>query len=98
MNKININVFCYENKVIFPIYSSDEKFDNVLDLLLVKNHYVLIKDFNRLMFSKTKRKNKKWFCKSCLCCFSSEKVLLEHKKDCLMINSGQNVKLEKGIY
>ena len=98
MNKININVFCYENKVIFPIYSSDEKFDNVLDLLLVKNHYVLIKDFNRLMFSKTKRKNKKWFCKSCLCCFSSEKVLLEHKKDCLMINSGQNVKLEKRIY
>ena len=23
MNKININVFCYENKVIFPIYLSD---------------------------------------------------------------------------
>ena len=49
------------------------------------------------MFSKTKRKNKKWFCKSCLQCFSSEKVLLEHSKDCLLINGGQNVKLEKGF-
>ena len=95
MNKININVFCYENKVIFPIYLSDQKCDNVLDLLLVNNHYVLIKDFNRLMFNKTKCKSKNWFFKSCLCCFSSEKVLLEHKKDCLIINSGQNVKLKK---
>ena len=72
MNKININVFSYEDKIIFPVYLSDQSFDDVLDLLLVNNHYVLIKDFNRLMFSKTKNKNKKWFCKSCLCCFSSE--------------------------
>ena len=92
MNKININVFCYENKIIFPVYLSDQKFDDVLDLLSINNHYVLIKDFNRLMFSKTKNKNKKWFCKSCSCCFSSEKMLLEHKKDCLIINGGQNVK------
>ena len=97
MNKININVFCYENKVIFPIYLSDQNFDGLLDLLLVNNHYVLIKDFNSLVFNKTKCKNRKWFCKSYLCCFSSETVLLEHKKDCLMINGGQNVKLEKGF-
>ena len=56
-----------------------------------------IKDFNRLAFNKTKNKNKKYFCKGCLQCFSSEKVLNEHKKDCLMINGGQNVKLEKGV-
>ena len=42
-------------------------------------------------------KNKKGFCKSCICCFSSEKVLLEHRKDCLIINGVQNVKLEKGF-
>ena len=65
MNKININVFCYENKVIFPVYLSHQSFDDTLDLLLVNNHYVLIKDFNRLMFNKNKSKNKKWFCKSC---------------------------------
>ena len=96
MYKINI-VFSYENKVIFPIYLSDQNFDDTLDLLLINIHYVLIKDYNRLMFSKTRHKYKKWFCKSCLFGFSSEKVLLQHKKDCLMINGGQNVKLEKGF-
>ena len=71
MNKININVFSYENKNVYPAYLSDQRLDKVLDLLLVNNHYVLIKDFNRLMFNKNKCKNKKWFCKSCLQCFSS---------------------------
>ena len=97
MSKVNINVFCYEDKIIYPVYLSDQSFDDVLDLLLVNNHYVYNKNFNRLMFNKTKHKNKKWFCKSCLCCFSSEKVLTEHGKDCLLINGGQNVKLEKGF-
>ena len=49
------------------------------------------------MFNKTRHKGKKYFCKSCLQCFSSESVLNEHKKDCLLINNGQNVKLEKGF-
>ena len=55
------------------------------------------KDFNRLMFNKNKNKNKKYFCKSCLQYFSSENVLLEHKKDCSLINGGQDRKLEKGF-
>ena len=97
MNGININVFCYEGGVVFPVYLSDQSFNDCLDLLLISNHYVYIKDFNRLMFSKTKNKNKKWFCKSCLQCFSSEDILLEHCKDCLSISGGQNVKLEKGF-
>ena len=52
MNKININVFSYKNKVVFPIYLSDQNFYDVLDLLLLNNHYVLIKDCNRIMFNK----------------------------------------------
>ena len=60
-------------------------------VLLITNHYVYIKDFDRLMFSKTKNKNKKYFCKCCVQCFSSEKVLENHRKDCLIINVGQNV-------
>ena len=62
-----------------------------------KSHYVYIKDFNRFMFHKTKTKNKKWFCKSCLQCFSGEKVLIKHKEDCLNINGVQSVKVEEGI-
>ena len=69
-------------------------------LLLIdndKSHYVYIKDFNRFIFHKTKNKNKKWFCKSCLQCFSSQNVLTKHKGDCLSINGKQSVKLEEGI-
>ena len=48
------------------------------------------------MFHKTKNKNKKWFCKSCLHCFTSENALTKHKEDCLSINGKQSVKLEEG--
>ena len=99
-NNICINVFGYENELVFPIYVSDQKFEDSMDLLLLidddKSHYVYIKDFNRFMFHKTKNKNKKWFCKSCLQCFSSENVLIKHKEDCLSINGKQSVKLEEG--
>ena len=49
------------------------------------------------MFHKTKNKNKKWFCKSCLQCFSSENILIKHKENCLSINGKQSVKLEERI-
>ena len=55
-----------------------------------------IKDFDRFIFHKRKNKNKKYFCKSCLQCFSSKNVLTEHKEVCLSINGAQSVRLEKG--
>ena len=51
---------------------------------------------DRFMFRKTKTKNKKYFCKSCLLCFSSKNILTEHQKVCLSINVTQSVRLEKG--
>ena len=99
-NSICINVFHYKNRLTFPIYISDQKLENSMDLLLVidenKLHYVYIKDFDRFMFHKTKNKNKKHFQKSCLQCFSSKNVLKKHKKVCLSINDTQFVILEKG--
>ena len=62
-----------------------------------KSHYVYIKDFNRFMCNKTKYKNKKHFCRYCLQCFSSEKVLTEHKEVCLKTNGKQTVKLGSGL-
>ena len=53
-----------------------------------------IKDFNRFMCNKTKNQNKKYFFKCCLQCFSSEKILIEHKENCLIINGKQTVKLK----
>ena len=99
-NNICINVFGYENGLVFPVYISEQKFEDCMDLLLLidddKSHYVYIKDFNRFMFHKTKNKNKKWFCRSCLQCFSKENVLIKHKEDCLSINGNQSVELEEG--
>ena len=98
-NNICINKFCYEKRLTFPIYVSDQKFENSMDLLLVidenKSHYVYIKDFDRFMFHKTKNKNKNFFCKSRLRCFSSKNVSTKHKDVGLSINGAQSVRLEK---
>ena len=78
-----------------------KKCEDSMDLLLLVNddesHYVYIKDFNRFMVHKMKNKNKKWFCRSCLQCFSSENVLIKDKEDCLSFNGVQSVKVEEGI-
>ena len=96
-NEININVFGYEEKQPYPIYISKEKFKDHMELLLVtkdKNkHYVLIKDFNKFMYNQTKHKDKKHFCMHSLQCFSSEKVLNNHKDNCIQINGTQAVKM-----
>ena len=62
-----------------------------------KSHYVYIKDFNRLMFNKTKNGNKKWFCMRCLQHFSSKNALDKHKENCLVINDEQRVELNEGF-
>ena len=53
------NLFGNENKLVFLIYVSDQKFEDSIDLLLLndddKSDYVYIKDFNRFMFHKTKK-------------------------------------------
>ena len=101
MNNVFINVLAYENKLVFPIFVSDQNFKDSIDLLLLtdnaKSHYVHIKDFDRFMFHKTKNKNKKWLCITCLWCFSSKSVLIKHKENCLSINGRQSVILEKRI-
>ena len=56
-NNICINVFGYENELIFPIHISDQKFQDLIDLLLLidneKSHYLYIKGFNRFIFHRT---------------------------------------------
>ena len=65
-NNICITVLCCENKLTFPIYLSDQKFENLLDLLFLidgdKSHYVYIKDFD-ICFTKKRIKTKNTFSK-----------------------------------
>ena len=99
-NNICVNVFSYENKTVCPIYISEKKFNNSMNVLMIhevnKFHYVYIKDFNRLMHNKTKHKVKKWFFMRCLQYFSSQNVLNKHKENCLLINGEQKVELKSG--
>ena len=36
-SNICIKVFCYENKLIFPVHISDQKFENSMNVLLIIN-------------------------------------------------------------
>ena len=65
-------------------------------LLITENenkHYVLIKDFNSFMYNQTKHKERKYFCMHCLQCFSCERVLNNHKDNCIQVNGTQAVKM-----
>ena len=65
-NKININLFSYDNgkKSVYPISVSKEKHPDHIELLYIegqyegkeRQHYVYIKDFSRLMYNFTKHK------------------------------------------
>ena len=49
-NNISVNVFGDENRLVFPVFVSDQKYENFIDLLLLlidggKSHYVYIIDF-----------------------------------------------------
>ena len=70
-----------------------------IDLLITeeveKNHYVWIKDFDKLNYKQTAHKEKKHFCKNCIQCFSSKEILEKHKSDCLVLNNSQAVSLPK---
>ena len=96
-NNININVFGYEGKQPYPIYISKERYEDHMELLLItkdeNKHYVLIKDFNKFMFAQTNHEHRKHFCMHCLQCFSSERVLNDHKDNCIQVNGTQAVKM-----
>ena len=96
-NNININVFGYEEKQPYPIHISKEKFEDQMNLLLItkdeNKHYILIKDFNKFMYNQTKQKERKYFCMYCLQCFSSERILIKHKENCLQVNGQQGIKM-----
>ena len=49
------------------------------------------------MYSKTKHKDIKHFCVSCLQNFTTKEMLNKHKEQCLLINETQAVKYETGI-
>jgi hypothetical protein len=88
LNNIKINVYAYINKKegIIPYYINKNTDDKIINLLLItdgeKYHFVLIKNFSRLIYSFNNHKCKKHVCFKCLHPFSSEDILKRHIVDC----------------
>ena len=99
MNNININVFGYEKQEPYPVYISKEKFNDMLNLLLIikgkEQHYALIKDFNKFMYNQTKHARRKHSYMRYLQRFKSEIVLNNYTENCIIINGAQAIKMPK---
>jgi len=96
---ISINVFGHNGADIFPILLTKLTDVKHINLLVTSNatinHYVLIKDFNRLCSNVTKHDGKKHFCMNCIQHFSSKDILESHKPNCMLVNGKQAVDLPK---
>lgn len=88
---ISVNVFGYENKVIYPlVLSTNETAKKMIDLMLITapseeepiSHYCWIKNLNALLHDQTNHIGKKYPCRRCLQIFSSQKILDIHKETC----------------
>jgi hypothetical protein len=83
---IKINIYTwnsYETKksTLKPIQISEKNAINTINLLLIKDHFYLIRNFNRLVGSYSS--NYHHFCDMCFAGFHSENKLLDHKTKCI---------------
>ena len=81
-NNIYINVFSYENNLIYPVY--------------VYRFIADIKVSTDLCVIKQKIKIKNTFANVVYNVLVVKKVLIKHKKNCLIINGKQSVRLKRG--
>ena len=84
---ISVNCFGWRSGSVFPLKIVREEKECHVDLLLLKkefnSHFVLVKNFSRLLSSQVVRNgHERFFCKSCLNSFRRVEKLKEHKKIC----------------
>ena len=99
---IIIIVFCYGNKIIFPIYVSNQQDitkTNVVELLLIsdgeKKHHCLIKNFNRLTALRTEiSHNSMHYCRKCLIGYRNIEALNKHSEYCSQ-HAAQKIELKQ---
>ena len=80
INKFELSFYQDENKwkhKIISIETSKNESEKVIDLLIYKNNYVLIK---KTIF--LGKHNSKFVCRRCLSSYSSQNVLIKHKQRC----------------
>lgn len=96
---ISINIYGHTCDSFTVIRTTQLKLDRHIDLLYTSNdetqHYVWIKNFDKLMFKITKDGNRKYFCKHCLQHFTRQDILEKHIENCVVINGSQAVEMPK---
>ena len=66
--------------------TSENNYENDINLLYYKEHICLIKDINKYLHRNNRQNNKKYFCIRCLNSFNSQENLDKHKNLCLKYN------------
>ena len=75
------------------MFSSENTYEEDLNLFYYKNHICYIKDLNSYLYSNNKSKKRKYFCNRCLNSFLTQENLDKHKYLCIRYNK----RLEKII-
>ena len=93
-NTMNLLLITGESSEIVRGKQTDEEYRNGLVIQTFQhvsyerktfpNHFILIKDFNKFMYYKSKNQHRKHLCLYCLQCFSTEEILTKHTDDCMI--------------
>ena len=88
-------------KNIQSIYQKKYCEEKHVDLSLIgegeRKHYVLINDSNILMYDHSLHRGRKYFCRSCIHAFITDKILKRHIKDCFKINGKQMIEMPRKV-
>ena len=94
---ISINLFSHSGADIYPISLTQSTASKHVDLLVTSNsetnHYVWIKNFNKLCARVTTDTGKKYFCKHCIQHFPSNDILAKHMIDCVVLTKCQAIEM-----
>ena len=101
--QISINVFGFEDRVVYPLRLSKSESEQTINLLLIsdgeKQHYCLIKSLSRLLSSQVSgHKESNSFCLNCLNHFPNEEKLKIHEEYCLKNQAIRIEMPEKGSF
>ncbi|XP_031556515.1 uncharacterized protein LOC116293254 [Actinia tenebrosa] len=93
---LSINIFCFENNELFPLYITKDKKEFHINLLLFsqgcQRHYCLIRNLDRLLSSLTQNHNRMFHYVYCLHGFVREDLLGAHEPHC-GLHSAQKIRL-----
>lgn len=80
-NEVSVSVYTIAGKSIIPLRVSRDRKENHANLLLYKEHYYPIRDFNKLCARGGDEWRRHW-CDNCLCGFREKSILEKHIADC----------------